>query len=188
MRKNTIGRISIFFLTSIFLTSIIGTAQALGNGLTIETYTVTPFVDSSTLTNMVPLVDTESKFVCNGYVRINHGTLRQLDYQGALGTGTLYLETLHSRSQEEIPYIQLTEVGEGVYQYTLEIDDGPYGTGTLKGIGKLEWVYSIQDFIYELWGTAKLVPVEGEMDINWVSIDVYQFLFDTWWTTTTVVS
>lgn len=188
LTKKFMKILSIVLLTTVFFTSIIGTVQAKGKGLTIDTYTITPFVDPSTLTNMEPVIDGESKFVCDGTIRINHGTIRKFDYEGPLGTGTLHLKTLVSISQEAIPYEQLIETGKGVYQYSLVINNGPYGTGTLKGIGKLEWDYNLPSFKYEMWGNAKMVRVKGDLDIKWVSIEVYQFLFDTWWTTTTVVS
>jgi hypothetical protein len=33
-----------------------------------------------------------------------------------------------------------------------------------------------------------MVPVEGDLNIRWVSVEGYMFLFNWWWTTTTIVS
>ena len=179
----------IFLLIAMFSTSIIGTAHAIGNGLTVGTFTTTPFIDPSTLTNMEPLGTGSSKVVCDGTIRIGHGTLRKYDYVGPLGTGTLYLETLHSKTQLTTPYDTSIGIGGGVYRYTLEITtDGGFGTGILKGIGKLQWDYNLPAFQYEQWDTAKMVPVEGDLNLKWVTVEGYMFLFSWWWTTTTVVS
>jgi hypothetical protein len=189
MSKKVLMLTVTFLLVSMFSTSIILTAQAVGNGLTIDAYSTTPSEDPSTLTNMEDLVTGSENYICDGTIRVAHGTLRKYDYTGPLGTGTLYLETLHNKTNVEIPYSLLIGIGQGVYQYTLEITtDGGYGTGTLKGIGKLNWEYDITEFRFETWDTAKLVPVNGNLNLKWVSIEGCAFLFDWWWTATKVVS
>ena len=177
-----------FLLIIMFSNSIVGTVQAFGKGLTVEVFTTYPFVDPSTLTDMKPLAAGQEKYVLDGTIRIAHGSLREYDYEGPLGTGTFYIKSLHNKAEVGIPYSNLIAIGEGVYKYTLKIDEGPYGTGTLKGIGKLEYDFSIPDFRYEHWNTAKMVPVEGNLNIQSVSVEGYQFLFNWWWTTTIVVS
>ena len=172
---------------AIMATSQFGTAKAWGKGLTVETY-ITPTSEPSTFTNMEPLATGSEKYVRDGTLRIAHGSVKKYDYNGPLGTGTFLLESLISITKEAIPNSNLIGTGGGIYKYTLEIDDGPYGTGTLKGIGKLNWAFSLPAFEYELWDKAKMVPVEGDLNIKWVSVEGYMFLFDWWWTTTTVVS
>jgi hypothetical protein len=176
-------------------------AETYGKGLTVETFTITQS-DPSTLTNMVE-VPGNAKLICGGTIRNGHGAYRTYDYVGPLGTGTLYQLTLHSKTDLAIPYVTETGVGGGVYEYTLVIDDGPYGSGTLKGIAKLEWDADFTGmtnippvFHYYIWDTAKLEPVEGNLDLKWVSIEglfilqapPYPAIFGYWWTTTTVVS
>ena len=56
---------------------------------TVETFTATPFVDPSTMTNMVDLDKGKEKYVNDGTFRIAHGALREFDYSGPYGTGTL---------------------------------------------------------------------------------------------------
>lgn len=175
------------------ITPLIGTAQACRwrkprKCRTVETFTTTPFVDPITLTNMEDLETGSEKYVCDGTIRIAHGALRKFDYNGPLGTGTLYLKTLISIANVEIPYDISISTGRGTYKYTLIIDNGPYGTGTLKGIGKMEWDYDITELRFETWDTAKLVPVKGDLNIKCVSVEGYTLFFDWWWTTTTVVS
>ena len=174
-------------------------AKTYGKGLTVDTFTVTPFEDPSTLTNIETTPGTP-KIVCDGTIRVGHGAFRQGDYAGPLGTGTFTMLTLHSKTYLTTPYVTGAGIGGGVYHYTLVIDDGPYGSGTLKGIAKLEWEYDMTGMpfagLWEQWDTAKMVPVEGDLDIKWVSIEGYFTiqappfppLAGWWWTTTTVVS
>jgi hypothetical protein len=171
-------------------------AKTYGKGLTVDTYTVT-MSDPSTLTNMVEEPGTP-KLVCDGTIRIGHGAYRELDYNGPLGTGKLYMLTLQSKTYLTTPYNTNAGTGGGVYQYTLVIDSGSYGSGTLKGIAKLEWDYDATGIplFYQQWDTARLVPVEGDLNIKWVSIEGYNLLqippspplTGWWWTSTTVVS
>jgi len=187
-------------------------AKTFGKGLAIQTSTKTPYVDPSTFTNWEE-DSGDPKLVCNGAIRIGHGAFRVSDYEGPLGTGTFTMETLHSKTQLATPYDDKVGIGGGVYQYILTIDNGPYGSGTLKGIAKLEWDYDLTlDLasyppklpLYEQWDTAKLVPVEGDLDLKWVSVEGYSVIklviqitpggpvpvpyAGWWWTATTVVS
>jgi hypothetical protein len=155
---------------------------------TVETFTVTPFEDPSTFTNMEELNPATVDYYRDGTVSVAHGTLRKHDYNGPLGTGTFYIETLLSVAQVTIPYSSVAQVGRGFYKYTLVIDDGPYGTGTLTGYGTVKYDYNLLEYRYEQWDTATMIPVKGHLDIVKVSVEGYGFLFDWWWTTTTVVS
>lgn len=172
------------------LATPLGTAEACRHrrNRTVETFTVTPFEDPSTLTNMEQLETGTVEYYCDGTVKVAHGTLRKHDYSGPLGTGTFYIETLLSIAQVEIPYSDVAQTGKGFYKYTLVIGDGPYGAGTLKGYGTLKYDYNLLEYHYEQWDSAKMVPVEGNLNIISVSVEGYGFLFDWWWTTTTVVS
>ena len=176
-------------------------AKTYGKGLTVETFTVTQS-DPSTLT-LIEEVPGNPKLIRDGTIRNGHGAYREYDYAGPLGTGTLYQLTLHSKTYLTTPYDTMAGVGGGVYEYTLVIDDGPYGSGTLKGIAKLEWDLDLTGMTdippvgyYYIWDTAKLEPVEGDLDLKWVSIEgifviqapPYPPIFGYWWTTTTVVS
>jgi hypothetical protein len=169
---------------------MLGTAEACTHrrSRTIEVFSVTPFEDPSTFTNMEELEPATVAYYCDGTVSIAHGTLRKHDYNGPLGTGAFYIETLLSIAQVSIPYSNLAQVGRGFYKYTLVIDDGPYGTGKLTGYGTVKYDYNLLEYRYEQWDTAKMVPVEGNLNIISVSVEGYGFLFDWWWTTTTVVS
>ena len=187
-------------------------AKTYGKGLTVDTFSQIPSVDDPTFTNWEEIPG-DPKLVCDGKIRIGHGGVRQGDYAGPLGTGTFTMVTLISITRLAPPYDGKVGVGGGVYQYTLVIDDGPYGSGTLKGIAKLEWDFDLtKDLtivppklpLYEQWDTAKLVPVKGNLDIKWVSVEGYFKMglavkitpggpvivpvADWWWTTTTVVS
>jgi len=183
------------------ITPLIGTAQACRwrKSRTVETFTTTPFADPSTLTDMEELVPATVKYVCDGTIKISWGTVRKFNYNGALGTGAFYRETLiniiHvSGGKIELPpgsgnYEDAIGQGSGIYKFTLEIEDGPYGTGTLKGIGrtKSDWDFTV--FRFETWDTARLRPVTGDLDIIKVYFEGYNtFPAGYWWTTTTIVS
>jgi hypothetical protein len=167
---------------------------------TVETFTTTPFVDPSTLTGMEDIVSGSQKYVNEGTIRIGWGSLRKYDYAGPLGTGTFYLKSILSittvSGMIELPpgsgnYENVTGHGSGIYKYTLVIDGGTYGTGTLKGIGRLEfdWNFGEVPPRYEQWDTATLRPVKGDLSIKKVCVEGYSvFPVGWWWTTTKVVS
>ena len=135
MNKKLSGLALAFIFLAMLATPVM--AKTYGKGLTVETFTITQS-DSSTLTLTLE-VPGNPKLVCDGTIRNGHGAYREYDYVGPLGTGTLYQLTLHSKTYLTTPYDTMAGVGGGVYEYTLVIDDGPYGSGTLKGIAKLEW-------------------------------------------------
>ena len=195
MNKKVLMLTVTFILIAMISTSIVGTAQA---SRTVETFPTTPFEELPTLTNMEQVVPGTPKYVCDGTVRIAKGSVRKYDYKGPLGTGTFYLESIISITKvsgmiELLPgyYENITGHGKGIYKYTLIIDDGPYGTGTLKGVGKLEfeWNYAEIPPRYEQWDTAMLKPVTGNLNIIKVYLEGYsRFPIGWWWTTTTIVS
>lgn len=204
MNKKVWGLALVLLTVAMLAAPMVGTAEACGfrrcrKPKTVETFTVTPFEDPSTFSNAVE-VPGESKLICNGKIRIGHGATRELDYSGPLGTGKLYMLTLISITHLTTPNVTSAGIGGGIYKYTLVIDDGPYGSGTLKGIAKLKWNLDLTGMpfegLWEQWDTAKLMPVEGDLDIKWVSIKGYFIIeappfppfFGWWWTTTTVVS
>ena len=200
-----------FFIITVLLAAIIiispmlATAEACGHRghrakPTVETFTVEAFVDPSTITNMVELMPSKEKFVCHGTIRIATGGQREYDYAGALGTGKLYLETIRTVAKVsgtvEFPpgsgvYTNATGSGGGFYAYTLVIDDGPYGSGTLKGAGRLDWTFDVTVMPpnYEQTEQVTLRPVSGNLDINRVCIEgCANVVYGWWWTTTTVYS
>lgn len=195
MEKKMLGVFGILFAV-VMLTTPLVSAETYGDGLTVETFTVIPSPATNTISFVEELVPGSPTYIQDGTVRIGRGALRKFTYDGPLGTGELFVKTLHSKytvsGLYEFPptsgnYIDETGQGSGLYQYTLVVD-GPYGTGTLKGIVKLqlEWDYSIM--FYEAHETGKLVPVEGDLNLKWVDIEGLDVFVFHWWTTTTVVS
>jgi hypothetical protein len=210
-----LNRKFLLFALAVIAASMLATpvmAETFGEGLTVQTFTKTPYVDPATFTNWVEVIG-DRKLVCDGTIQIGHKSFRTGDYEGPLGTGTFTMETLHSKTQLTTAYDTQVGIGGGVYQYTLTIDNGPYGSGTLKGIAELEWDFDLTlDLttyppklpLYEQWDTAKLVPVEGDLNLKWVSVEGYFVIklviqitpggpvpvpfAGWWWSTTTVVS
>ena len=192
MNKKVMSSAVIILMISMLIVSIFGintvSAKQTCRSSTVDKFTATPFVDPPTMTNMKDLEPGSEKYVCEGTIRIAQGNLRQCDYNGPLGAGTLFFKTVYSIMHVEIPNSISIGIGYGIYQYTLVLDNGPYGSGTLKGIAKLNWDYNINEFSFETWDTAKLFPVDGNLNIKWVSVEGYTFFFDWWWTTTIIVS
>ena len=165
---------------------------------TVEVFTVEPYTDPSTITNMVPLIPPQEKIVSHETIRISSGALREYDYSGALGTGKLYLETILTVAEVsgsiEFPpgtgiYTSASGTGGGHYKYTLVINDGQYGSGTLEGIGKLDWTFdlTVWPLIYEQMEQVTLRPSAGNLDLNRVCVEGYAdySVLGWWWTTTT---
>ena len=182
-------------------TPLVGNVQACGHRQhrTVETFTLTPsFATPSTLTGMEQLVPGTLKFVCDGTIRIARGSVRKFSYDGVLGTGTLYTENIVSitrvsgmmklAGKDE----NVTGHGQGIYKWTLEIEDGSYGTGTLMGISRTEIDWNYAELRLENWDTVTLRPVTGDLDIIHVYVEGYNVfsipLVCYWWTTTTIVS
>jgi hypothetical protein len=125
-----------FLAVAVLATPMLGTAEACRHrrNRTVETFTIVPFEDPATLTNMEQLEEGSVEYYRDGTVAVAHGTLRMHDYNGPLGTGTFYIKTLFGIRQAPIPYSNAAGIGRGFYEYKLVIDDGPYGAGTLKGM------------------------------------------------------
>ena len=168
---------------------------------TVEVFKVEAYTDPSTITSMVELVPTQEKIVSHDSIRIASGALREYDYSGALGTGRLYLETVLTLARVsgsvEFPpgsgiYTSAAGTGGGHYKYTLVIDDGPYGSGTLEGIGELDWTFdlTVWPLIYEQTEQISLRPTSGNLDLNRVCVEgIADFaVLGWWWTTTTITS
>lgn len=197
MSKKAMKVTVVFILVALVSTSVVGTVQALGKGLTVQTIVTAPIPSTNTLTFIEELVAGSANYLHDGAVRIGHGAVRSYEYDGPLGTGTLYTRTLHSRYTDlgpliEFPpgsgsYANATGKGTGIYEYTLEID-GDYGDGTLKGIAYVTYDWDFPAFKYEVLDTAKMVPVEGNWDLKWVNVEGIRLGVYWWWTTTTIVT
>lgn len=178
---------------------MLGTAQAFKSerSKTVETFTTPYGVPPLTFSGMVESEKGSEKFLCDGTLRIASGTVRDYIYNGPLGTGTVTLETVISITQVD-GYIffagawrNATGHGSGIYKWTIEIVDGPYGTGSLEGIGRLTWDYDYTETPprFEQWDTATLRPTAGDLDIIRVCAEGYLNAPNGWyWTETTVVS
>ncbi len=83
------------------------------------------------------------KWSDDGLLVIRKGAQREGAYDGPLGVGTLYSETIISvtKFDEYIPGTPPASIGHGfgIYREQYVIDSGPFGAGTLKGITILEW-------------------------------------------------
>jgi hypothetical protein len=138
-------------------TTIVGTAPVCGWGKqrTVETFYVDPAVDPPTLTGTVIIADGDFKLVNDGTIKISWGSIKQSSYTGPLGEGTFTMETV--LAQQDEPFMPVGE-GWAINKMTLEIDDGPFGTGTLKGnaFHKMEMDLTGAPPFFEMWGTGSM--------------------------------
>jgi hypothetical protein len=201
VNKKVLLMVVVVFGVVVLATPFVGAVQACRprRCRTVETFTLTPdSTTPSTLTDMEQLVPATLKFVCDGTIRISRGGIRRFSYDGALGTGTLYTENIVSITRVS-GMMQLagkdenvTGHGSGIYKWTLEIENGPYGTGTLMGISRTKIDWNFAELRLENWDTATLRPITGDLDIIKVYVKGYNLfsipLIGYWWTTTTIVS
>jgi hypothetical protein len=145
-------------IMSIMATSMFGTVQACkrgGKSRTVETFYVDPTVDACTLTGTITLDEGDFKLVKDETVKILWGGIKQSDYQGALGSGTYTRET--KISIQDNPLFVDGAKGWSINKGTLVINNGPFGSGTLKGtsFGKIQYDTSETPF-FEMWSTTSL--------------------------------
>jgi hypothetical protein len=177
-----------FLLISMMATSMVGTAQACRRRRTVETFYSDPASDPPTLSDTQSISEGDYKIVKDGTVRISWGMIKKSRYEGPLGSGYFTLETLIQKTNE--PFMP---VGEGwmICKYTLEIvDDGGYGTGTLRGGGFVTMEANLPTS-FEMWSKGSMYgKLDKNGDLNRVTVFVngYTCLAGVWMTKTTIIS
>jgi hypothetical protein len=175
---------------SIMITPMIGTAQAWGWGRsrTIETFYVEPFVDPPTLSNTVVLAEGDEKCVKDDTIKIVWGEIKKSNYNGPLGTGYQTREVLIGA--QDCP---LTPSGKGwtINKMTIEITDGPFGKGILKGFAYSKFEFDMAKTPkFEMWQTQALTGT-GNLKGLRVRIEGYTAVYPPYppaiWHTKTVV-
>ena len=100
-------------------------------------------------------------------VRIARGTWRLSNYNGPLGTGTLYSVAIISITHYDNETVGYTTYhGHGNYRYLYTITSGPYGAGTLEGVSIQEWDYdSTRTGIKNsIWGNGTFQHGTGKLE------------------------
>ena len=183
----------------IMITPLIATAQACGGGggwkkKSTETFTLNPTTDSPTIVGLVEIIAPTEKIVNDGATRIAWGALREYEYKGVLGEGTIYARTVYSIS--DWPLAGNAGKGHGIYYWTLVIDtDKGYGTGTLQGYAYLRWDFdgTAAPPRYEQWTNAQL---DGKGDLSGMTVFLETYgtnrppapVWKEWFTKTTIIS
>ena len=183
------------------LTPMLGTVQA---KKTVDVYTRTPGVDIPTVVSLTDEPSTFNKVCGSGRIWITSGRQRTYVYgdpeddRGPLGYGTQSSKEIISISRITDVWIptatgEMPVAGEGIalYKVTLTIEDGPYGTGTLSGIAKLnqKWDFTVMPPQYEFTGTLKFTRGTGDFARVKVNIELDFTVFTgIIHTTTTVIS
>jgi len=204
--------LTLTLLTLVMLTTpLIGSAQACGCGRwrIVDVYTRTLGVDQPTVAVLEEIPGDINKIVRNGSLWIRSGTFRTSAYgsedddRGPLGYGTVYMKTMISIthiSDENITTslgeIPKTGKGYGIYGYKLVIEDGPYGEGTLNGVGGTRWEWNLTDpnplkWRYESWGSVSYMHGTGDFAGVKVHTESYTSIvpaLGTYHTKTTVMS
>jgi len=139
MNKKTLSVIALLLMMATLSTTLVSGVQACYFGRiskTVETFTLEPDLAEGntpvTLSNTQQLALNEVKLVKGDTVQISWGGIMKSDYTGALGSGYLTRENVYTAMDN--PWVDGAK-GWGISKYTLEIIDGPFGTGTLSGWG-----------------------------------------------------
>jgi len=201
MKKKILTTVVMMLALVIVLTPMLGTVQA---KRTVDVYTRTPGVDLPTVVSITDVPSTFNKVCGSGRVWITSGRQRTYIYgdpgddRGPLGYGTQSSKEIISISRitdvwVPTPTGEIPVAGQGfaIYKVTLTIEDGPYGTGTLSGIAKLnqEWDFTVTPPKYDFTGTLKFTRGTGDFARAKVNIKLHYTLFTgIIHTTTTVIS
>ena len=139
MNKKTLSVIALLLMMATLSTTLVSGVQACYFGRiskTVETFTLEPDLATgntpATLFNTQPQALGETKLVKHDTVQISWGQIMKSQYQGDLGSGYLILETVYH--VQDNPWVSGAK-GWAISKCTLEIDDGPFGKGTLRGRG-----------------------------------------------------
>jgi hypothetical protein len=194
---------------AVLVTPMVGTAQARGWGRCrkpkiVDVYTRTPGVDLPTVVAITDEPSTFNKVCGNGKIWITSGRQRTYVYgspeddRGPLGYGTQASKEIISVSEITDVWIptatgEMPVAGQGfaIYKVTLTIEDGPYGTGTLSGIVKLNqnWDFTGAIPSYNFVGTLKFTRGTGDFAGVKVNIELdFSVFTGIMHTTTTVIS
>ena len=139
MNKKTLSVIALFLMIATLSTTLISGVQACYPGRrfkTVETFTLEPDLATgstpATLFNTQTITADEVKLVKDDTVQISWGGIMKSEYKGDLGSGYFTRENVYT--VRDNPWVSGAK-GWGIVKCTLEIDDGPFGKGTLRGWG-----------------------------------------------------
>ncbi len=127
--------------------------------------TTLPYQDTQPVTELAGTV--QEKWSQDGHVCIRTGNQRVGAYDGPLGVGTFYSTNIISMTFLEIPPstpfkfgVGTLATGFGIYNITIVIDSGPYGSGTIQGLNHIYWDMDLRlpasSMHYNIWGTLDL--------------------------------
>ena len=94
-------------------------------------------------------------------------------YDGPLGIGTMYSDLIVTIMDN--PSINPVGTGHSTYNYTLEINDGPYGEGTLSGHlnAIIDFDFTVSPPRIDVWGNASLKQGTGDLKGIKMNFDVH---------------
>ena len=210
MNKKILTLTMSIIVIGVMAVSMLGTVQACGwnkwgNPKTVDVYTRTPGVDLPTVQLIEEIPGDLDKITCDGHLWIRSGNNytsaygSELDDRGPLGFGTEYKKAIIAISHIDGEWIN-TPLGEttifgyghGIAKVTLDIEGGPYGTGSLSGIERAKWEWDLSDPLnrrYEHWGTISFEHGTGDFAGMKVYIEYYwNFMLGRFHTKTTIVA
>ena len=165
----------------------------------VEVFLKNPEVDSPDMSYppIQVLVEGEQSYFRNGTLLIGKGDVREFSYTGPLGTGVLTWETEIAVSHvkgapvEIAPgvFVNATGTGRGIFKTTLNITDGPYGTGVLRGIMRSYWSYNLTETPPYFIGYPSGTLSHGTGDFRGakVTLDGINLNFVIWYNTTITI-
>jgi hypothetical protein len=201
MNKKTLSVIALILIMATLSTTLVSGVQACyckRRPKTVETFTLEPDLATgstpATLFNTQTIAADEVKLVKDDTVQISWGGIMKSEYTGDLGSGYFTRENVYT--VRDNPFVSGAK-GWGICKCTLEIADGPFGKGTLRG-----WGYSTISLDssrvprYQMWTYTSMggklykdgkcisatVYVEGltAWDLTYVAYKI-------WWLKTTIV-
>lgn len=114
-----------------------------------------------------------SKLSGDGHLKITTSQNYQGIYNGPLGIGILYSNLIVSVGDN----IYFTPIGtaHSTYAYTLVIEEGPYGAGTLAGHLNAEYEYdlTVSPPRLQIWGNASLEQGTEALSGIRMTFDIY---------------
>jgi len=139
VNKKTLSVIALILMMATLSTTLVSGVQACYFGRrfkTIETFTLEPDLatgsTSATLFDTQTIATDEVKLVKDDTVQISWGGIMKSKYNGDLGSGYFTRENVYT--VRDNPWVSGAK-GWAIVKCTLEIDDGPFGKGTLRGWG-----------------------------------------------------
>ncbi len=176
MRKKILVIMTTLLLTTLLATPLITSVQADKTVIAFSSYREV-VMGSSTASDANQKTSQDE----DEHLLIRWGTTRDLPYNNpAVGAGRLYLETVRSITNYEVPpltpgAVQGVGNGHGIYAVKINITGGTHGVGTLEGFAIMTWEWDFTISPARHVQTANYTLMRGTGDFEGAKLD-----YDSW--------